>query len=300
MARKSELARADEPKTNQPSHGVPVSDGTLVRQWSDDELRLPMWLRHSAFPRHVVEYSERRFLMEEWPVPLGHLLALIGLAQGVEHGILRVRQEHAAVPDSIRPETVIHNAVLSMRYGSDELLKQTPPAYVSVVDGRLNRMIEAMKATLDAYMGETLDRILCDNPNCPIRGHMLPGPWGDASKRSAEAYQNAYLLMPFLKDLTKEGTWGETKANLTPTPNPQDCPSIVLTVSQRDILQFLSTQYVARPRTYIADIMPGDRASVSEGVKALVELGFVKDHGKNKGVSILQEGRNWLKQADKE
>ena len=297
MARKAAPARAHEPETSSPPRGVPIPAGTLVRRWSDEELRLPMWLRGSTLPSHIVEYSKQLYIDGEWPVPHVHLIALIGLARGAELGILRVREEHAVSPDSADPKTVVHNVLAGFRFGRDELLRQIQPTYVGLVGERLDRLIDATKTTLDAYMAEALDRIRCDNPDCPIRGHLLPGPWVDAIEQSEGAFQDAYGLVTFLNDSTTEDMQGDTDANLPPNPNPRNCPS-VLTESQRNVLQFLFTQSVTRPRTYIADNANAGLESVGNDVKALAKLGLVTDHGRNKGVAISREGREWLKWAD--
>ena len=166
---------------------------------TDAEMRLPMWLRGNMLPKHVADPVEQVFLSDELPAPLANLWALVNLAQGAGGGILTVRRDHGTIPGAIAPSLFVRNVVFMLRCARDDVLQQTAAANIPVFSARLDGLIVATKATLDAFMGDKLDRIWCDDPTCDNRGqHLLPGPWIEAWKRSADAGEDALLLSAFM------------------------------------------------------------------------------------------------------
>ena len=190
--------KAIEPKPTFIINGAPVT-ATALRPWTDAEKRLPLWLRANGLPRHVADPVEQVFLKDELPAPLANLWAMVHLARGAECGILTVRRDHGTKPNAMDPAVFVQNVVFMLRSARDDVLKQTAAANIPVVSARLDALIAATKATLDAFMAEQLDRIWCDNPTCDNRGrHLLPGPWIDAMKRSGEASEEAFRPSTFV------------------------------------------------------------------------------------------------------
>lgn len=172
---------------------------TVLRPRTDAEKRLPFWLRSNRLPRHVADPVEQVFQKDELPAPLANLWAIVYLARGAESGILTVRRDHGTNPDAMDPAVFVQNVVFMLRSARDDLLKQTTPANIPVVNTRLDALIGATKATLDAFMADNLNKVWCDNPTCNQRGrHLLPGPWIDAMKRSGEASEEAFRLSTFV------------------------------------------------------------------------------------------------------
>lgn len=191
-------ASGSAPKPTFIVNGAPVT-ATALRPWTDAEKRLPLWLRANRLPRHVADPVEQVFLKDELPAPLANLWAMVHLARGAECGILTVRRDHGTKPDAMDPAVFVQDVVFMLRSARDDVLKQTAAANIPVVSARLDALIAATKATLDAFMAEQLDRIWCDNPTCDKRGrHLLPGPWIDAMKRSGEASEEAFRLSTFV------------------------------------------------------------------------------------------------------
>lgn len=69
---------------------------------------------------------------------------------------------------------------------------------------------------------------------------------------------------------------------------------IVLSEPEARALLFLNNQKMARSRVYIADNAPMARTSVNNAVAALIDHGFVNDRGRNTGVEITPQGREWV------
>jgi len=162
-------------------------------------MQLPWWLRSNGLPRHVADPVEQVLQQGNFPAPLANLWAMVNLARAAEGGILTVRRDHGAKPDSMDPAVFVQNVIFRLRSARDELLKQTSAAHVAIVNARLDAFIGATKATLGAFMADDLDKIWCDNPTCGNRGkHLLPGPWIDAMARSREASEEASRLAVFV------------------------------------------------------------------------------------------------------
>jgi len=158
------------------------------------------WFRGNSLPTHVADPVEKE-LAAPHHRPLANLWAMVMLAQSAEAGILTVRKDFDTKTDTMDPAVFIQNVVFYLRSARDTVLKQTPSAHIAVVNARLDRMIDANGEALDAFMGEQLDRILCDDPSCDKRGkHLLPGPWIQAQSRSQEASMDAHRLASFLGD----------------------------------------------------------------------------------------------------
>lgn len=266
----------------------PFIGGTL-RPWSDDELRLPLWLRGHGLPKYVVDPAIEWLTKYGLPPKQAKLMGIVHLASAAATGILTVRREHETKPENIRPELFVHNIVFMLCRARDDLLIQTPPALSSLVALRLDRLIDATKTTFAAHMSEPLNKIVCDDPKCKRRGkHLLPGPWTDAAKRNAEAATDATGLVHFPN--WNEGiTEPKSQVGVKPTES-----NVVLDNGDDNVLRFLGVQPTSRSRVYIADNLPCDRVSISHAVLRLIDHGFVEDRGRNLGVAITMSGRAWV------
>ncbi len=172
-----------------------VAPASNQLHWTDQELKLPMWLRRNSFSRYVVEPVEQVFLTGTLPALFANLYAIVQLARGAEVNILRVRSDHETNPGSMDPPVFVQNVLFCLRTARDEVLSQVPAVHVSVASTRLDRLIDATRATLDAFMSEPVNKILCNKPDCNKGGkHLFPGPWVDATKRSGDAIEDVFRL----------------------------------------------------------------------------------------------------------
>ena len=220
MERKSASEQSHAPNARPPV--VPI------RPWTAAELRLPMWLRGHRLPKFIAEHVEREFHKRAMPSAPASLLAMLQLASAIQWGILKVRREHNAASGELPPDVLVQNVVFHLRSARDELLQQTPAAHISVVNGRLDRLIDATKSHLAAVMAHPLEEILCDNPTCPDRGkHLLPGPWEETERRYGEAAEDAFRVLSFLSGVTPPSDADFPEEMLTQSIKPGSIPAVV-------------------------------------------------------------------------
>lgn len=177
-----------------------IAPVTVVRrELTESEKRLPRWLRGHRYPRFIGDRLEEIYLDGLFSEPESHLVALWDLASAAVAGVLRIRSDGKWGPDDLSPEVFGSHVIGDLRECRDEILKATPPVHLPIVAPRLERFIDATKESLDAFLSEPLDRILCMNPECKAGGrHLLPGPWTAAFQRFSELGQDVGSLIPFL------------------------------------------------------------------------------------------------------
>jgi len=253
-----------------------------------DKLLLQL-LQTDALPIYVTEPVIKTLSEGYFTAPYSLLFATATLATTAVGGVLTLRQEHASDQPAISLKAYVHNVLFVLRAARDELLTIVPPEYTSVVSTRCDRLIDTTVVAMESYMNKPLDQIVCENPKCKRKGrHLLPGPWIESSKRTAEAANDVQGLSSLIGESAFRAAQGSMKES------NEGRLAVVLNEKDVEVLRFLADQRVARPRVYVADNIPKDRVSVGSAVKRLIQHGFVEDRGRNTGVVITSAGRAWI------
>ncbi len=181
------MAKARKAKaTTTPASASALPPGaTLIRPWTAEELRIPLWWRSHNFPPSLASAVDEVLPLSEGCELEGLCFAITHFAAQAPWTVLRERT--TPTPGAHHVEVLVSNISMTMRFMREAILALDSRPQVST---RLDRLMDATKAAVDEFQN---GRVYCDKVGCSKR-HYVDGPWKAACARLNDAVTDVMML----------------------------------------------------------------------------------------------------------